>query len=72
MDEYKYIVRYLHEERLRMKINQGNLSHKIGIAESTLSKWECGYRKPSVHNLIAWCESLECRILVEKYPYHDS
>ena len=67
-NDYRSIIKVLHHERIYHGVTQADLAHKIGISESTLSKWEHGYRTPSIYNLLAWCDSLDIRLITEPYP----
>ncbi len=46
--------------RLKLKITQAELALKIGIPQSTISKWENGKREPSINQLITLAKFFKC------------
>ncbi len=52
----------LKELRSNQNIGQIMLSKKIGISQSTISKWENGITEPSLSNLIALSDYFDISI----------
>lgn len=49
-------------ERSRQDMTQEQLAEKLGVAESTIRRWEEGSTKPSPHSLIVMSDLFGCSI----------
>ncbi len=55
---YKELVRELAQVRKDLRICSRALSDRIGVAESSVSLWECGKKIPNAQLLLDWCVAL--------------
>ena len=49
-------------ERSRLDLTQEQLAEKLGVAESTIRRWEEGLTKPSPHLLMEMSDLFGCSI----------
>jgi len=49
-------------ERVRLRIAQGTLAARLGVAQQTLCAWEAGRRAPTEHNAASWAAALGVEI----------
>ena len=45
--------------RKELGLTQDDVNYKLGVADGSVSKWECGYRTPTAFNLLCWAQVLE-------------
>ena len=58
-------------QRRRLKLTQGDLDYKLGVADGLVSHWECGRRSPTAFNLFCWAEALNGEIIFRPYQSAD-
>ncbi len=56
--QYKQIIQYLIAKRKTMHLKTEEVSHIIGVSESTVGKWEREERLPNLSALVNWCNAL--------------
>ena len=59
------IVQQLIKRRLQLALTQEDVDARMGNADRSVSKWECGDRTPSSFNLYCWAEVLESKIVLD-------
>lgn len=59
------IVRALRIERRARKMSIDALASRVGVAISTVCKWELGEASPTAFHLQCWCEALGFRLAIE-------
>lgn len=52
-------------------VSQRELSEDTGISESTISRYICGERMPSIKNLVNICYALDCDINEIVFTYEQ-
>ena len=55
---YKQLVQELAQIRKDLRLCSRALSDRIGVAESSVSLWECGKKVPNAQLLMDWCTAL--------------
>ena len=58
------IVQQFITRRKELGLTQDDIDIKMGNADRTCSKWECGDRMPNSFNLFCWAEALEAEIKI--------
>lgn len=71
-DDYlqKFISQFV-ERRKELGLTQDDLNYKIGVADGSVSKWECGYRTPTLFNLMCWADALEAELYIVEDQLHE-
>lgn len=57
-----FVISNIRGERSRQDMTQEQLAEKLGVAESTIRRWEDGSTKPSPHLLMAMSDLFGCTI----------
>lgn len=57
----------LKEMRLKRNMTQLQLADKMGIAQPRIVEWETGKILPSAESMQRLCESLRCKIVINKH-----
>ena len=57
------ISQFIHR-RKALGLTQDDVEYQIGVADGSVSKWECGYRTPTAFNLFCWAEVLQSELTI--------
>ena len=59
------------KRRKELGLTQDEVNFRIGVADASVSKWECGYRTPTFFNLICWAEVLQSELKLVKEEQNE-
>lgn len=62
-----FLTDVVHQFILRRKLlglTQENVDQRMGNADRSCSKWECGDRTPTSFNLLCWAEALRAKLVL--------
>lgn len=65
-DFLKDFISILVQRRKELGFTQDDVNYKLGVADASVSKWECGYRTPTPFNLYCWAQVLQAKLSIIK------